>query len=305
MTRLKDELTSKMAKLTLEKVALAQDASDVMSATAINAIVPLNCRRIMRQVTKKLKKHTHEPVRPNRVPYTQEHLTTALTYLVNCHFDDQPYSLRRAAKLFMDNKYASLTRVWKAHRMSLILSRFDRTHCLNFVATIEKPKVSACMFLIALLFACLPIARLFFFNSPPVVYVARACVQMGNPLWVNHVNRYHELIMISLIKYMALYNIPLVEEDACEMFRKLAVATARDEGRDLTKSGRWNGKRNADGTTTDNYATEIVCGSHFFRCFLARYPLVKNYRTSSMSIMRAKKATYEVFVFFYFSCLRI
>ena len=138
---------------------------------------------------------------------------------------------------------------------------------------------------------------LFFFNSPPVVSVAHACVQLGNPLWVNHVNRYHELIMISLIKYMALYNIPLVEEDACEMFRKLAVATARDEGRDLTKSGRWNGKRNEDGTATGNYATEIVCGSHFFRSFLERYPMVKNYRTSSMSIMRAKKATYEVFIF--------
>ena len=125
-------------------------------------------------------------------------------------------------------------------------------------------------------------------------------VQLGNPLWVNHVNRYHELIMISLIKYMALYNIPLVEEDACEMFRKLAVATARDEGRDLTKSGRWNGVRNPDGTATGNYATEIVCGSHFFRSFLDRYPLVKNYRTSSMSIMRAKKATYEVFKFVFF-----
>ena len=123
-------------------------------------------------------------------------------------------------------------------------------------------------------------------------------MQIGNPLWVNHVNRYHELIMISLIKYMALYNIPLVEEDACEMFRKLAVATAKDEGRDLTKSSRWNGKRNADGTATGNYATEIVCGSHFFRSFLDRYPLVKNYRTSSMSIMRAKKATPEVFSLF-------
>ena len=122
-------------------------------------------------------------------------------------------------------------------------------------------------------------------------------MQLGNPLWVNHVNRYHELIMISLIKYMALYNIPLVEEDACEMFRKLAVATAKDEGRDLTKSSRWNGKRNADGTTTGNYATEVVCGSYFFRSFLDRYPLVKNYRTSSMSIMRAKKATPEVFSF--------
>ena len=53
MTKLKDELTSKMTKLTLEKVTLAQDASDVMSATAINAIVPLNCRRIMPQVTNK------------------------------------------------------------------------------------------------------------------------------------------------------------------------------------------------------------------------------------------------------------
>lgn len=175
MTKLRDELTSKMAKLTLEKVALAQDASDVMSATAINAIVPLNCRRIMRQVTNKLKKIAQPPVRPNRIPYTQENLTTALTHLVNCHFNNEPCSLRKAAKLFMDNKYASLTRVWKAHRMKLILERFDRTHCLNFVATIEKPKVSGCMhvcfidcFVVCLLLVDCFVA-LFALDSPPVV----------------------------------------------------------------------------------------------------------------------------------------
>ena len=145
MVKLRDDLTQKMAKLTLEKVELIADASNIMSATAINAIEPLNCRRVQRQIAQMVDKSCTKPVRPNRVPYTQENLTTALTHLVNCHFDNKPCSLRKAAKLFMDNKYASLTRVWKAHRMKLILERFDRTHCLNFVATIEKPKVSGCM----------------------------------------------------------------------------------------------------------------------------------------------------------------
>ena len=158
MVKLRDDLTQKMAKLTLEKVELVQDASNIMSATAINAIVPLNCRRIMRQITKKVDKSLPKPVRPNRVPYTQENLTTALTFMVNCHFDGKPCSLRQAAKLFMDNKYASLTRVWKAHRMKLILERFDRTHCLNFVSMIEKPKVRA----LVSLFFCSFVACLFF-----------------------------------------------------------------------------------------------------------------------------------------------
>ena len=93
---------------------------------------------------------------------------------------------------------------------------------------------------------------------------------------------------------LQLYNIPLDEDGACEMFQKLAVKTAIDEGRDIAHTGRWNGVRNDDGSATGNYQQEVVCGHHFFSDFLGRYPSVKKYRTASMSIMRAKKATPEV-----------
>ena len=125
-------------------------------------------------------------------------------------------------------------------------------------------------------------------------------LQIGNPLWTNHVNRFHEMLMVSLIKYMALYNIPLDEDGACAMFRKLAIHTAKMDGRDITSTGRWNGIRNADGSTKGNFQSEIVCGHHFFMNFLSRNPAVRRYRTATMSIMRAKKATPEVLVLVFF-----
>ena len=79
------------------------------------------------------------------------------------------------------------------------------------------------------------------------------------------------------------------------MFRKLAVATAKIEGRQINV-GRWNGGRNPDGTTDGHHSAEIVCGNHFFADFLKRYPCIRNYRTSTMSLMRAKKATPQVVV---------
>ena len=119
---------------------------------------------------------------------------------------------------------------------------------------------------------------------------------MGNPLWVNHVNRFHEMLMVSMIKYMSLYNIPLEEDGACAMFRKLAIQSAKMDGRSVSETGRWNGVRNDDGSTTGNYQSAIVCGHHFFMNFLKRNPAVRKYRTATMSIVRAKKATPEVFV---------
>ena len=98
------------------------------------------------------------------------------------------------------------------------------------------------------------------------------------------------------------YNIPLEKEGACEMFRKLALATAKLESRPINV-GRWNGGRNSDGTTSGHRSTEIVCGNHFFNRFLQRYPCVRQYRTSTMSIMRAKKATPEVYVWGRCCCL--
>lgn len=108
-----------------------------------------------------------------------------------------------------------------------------------------------------------------------------------------------------MIKYMSLYNIPLQEEGACAMFRKLAIETAKMDGRDITNTGRWNGIRNEDGSATGNYQNAIVCGHHFFLNFLKRNPVVRKYRTATMSLMRAKKATPEVFVLFLPACLPV
>ena len=73
------------------------------------------------------------------------------------------------------------------------------------------------------------------------------------------------------------------------------VETVKMDGRDITKTDRWNNDiRNEDGST--NCQNEIVCGHHSFLNFLKRNPTVRKYRTTTMRIMRAKKATSEVFV---------
>ena len=75
---------------------------------------------------------------------------------------------------------------------------------------------------------------------------------------------------------MTLYNIPLEEDGACTMFRKLAIQTAKMDGRDINSTGRWNGIRNADGSTKGNFQSEIVCDHHFvYMDFLKRIPAVR------------------------------
>lgn len=57
---------------------------------------------------------------------------------------------------------------------------------------------------------------------------------------------------------------------------------------------RWDGTRNADGTTKGHYQTSIDCTDHWYREFCKEFPAVRKYKTSSMSVMRANKATNAV-----------
>ena len=54
---------------------------------------------------------------------------------------------------------------------------------------------------------------------------------------------------------------------------------------------RWNGKRNPDKSTTGHRQSDPVCSHQWWRWFEKEFPAVRKYKTSSMSIMRAKKAT--------------
>ena len=54
---------------------------------------------------------------------------------------------------------------------------------------------------------------------------------------------------------------------------------------------RWNGRRNVDGTTTGQRQTTAECTKHWWRLFQKEFPSIRKYKTSSMSIMRANKAT--------------
>ena len=57
---------------------------------------------------------------------------------------------------------------------------------------------------------------------------------------------------------------------------------------------RWNGKRNANKSTTGQKQTSPVCSNKWWRGFCKEFPAVRKYRTSAMSIMRANKATTAV-----------
>ena len=120
------------------------------------------------------------------------HLTNALLYLVQCHFQNKPTSIRKAAAIHMDNKYSTLNRIWKQYSMQDVLKTQTEADAMLYACRISKPKVvfvfAFCFLLFVCLFTCL---------------YDISCVQLGNPLWVNHVNAFHEMLMVSLIKHMA------------------------------------------------------------------------------------------------------
>ena len=114
----------------------------------------------------------------------------------------------------------------------------------------------------------------------------------GNPTWRKHVNIFHRFFIVALIHQMAMNCVPLQEEGVCEIATQLAYEDLKEShGKVKLDPTRWNGVRNSDGTTTGQYMSEIKCTEHWFRKFREEFPSVKRYKSSAMSIMRAKKAT--------------
>ena len=71
MLQLRDELWEQMPSLTLQKEKIHNNASEIVSVTAVLTIKPLSGVKMQRQ----LKKLTHNPVKPKKmsrkiVPYT-------------------------------------------------------------------------------------------------------------------------------------------------------------------------------------------------------------------------------------------
>ena len=189
VAKLTDQLCDEMGALSLQKGDVQNHAADIVSAAAISDLARLNSKRMVRQQRKRTKKPSKHKKVPKKavVPYTQAQLTDALVHIVKCHYGGMKCSFRKAAMIYMDGKYGALTRVWKNNRVSEVLDAVKQDEAILYVASIPKPKV--CLFAACLL----------------VLFVANLLVvlQIGNPLWINHINRYHEMLMVSIIKYMA------------------------------------------------------------------------------------------------------
>ena len=143
-----------MSALKLQKTEIQNDAADIVSAVALKTLKPLGSKRTKAMTNAK----TRPPAKAKKtvrksVPYTQALLTDALVYLVQCFYAGNKTSLRKAASLFMNDKYASLTRIWKNNRVNDVLKVMKESEAVRFVANIPKPKVNFCLF--ACLLVCL------------------------------------------------------------------------------------------------------------------------------------------------------
>ena len=161
MLVLQSELCAQMSALSLKKSEIQSDAADIVSAVALKTLKPLGSKRMKRLEKAK----TKLPAKPKKavksiVPYTQAHLTDALVHMVKCFFAGEKMSLRKSAALFMNNKYASLTRVWKNHRMPEVLKILTENEAIQFVANIPKPKV---FFLFFACLCCVDVFKCFLF----------------------------------------------------------------------------------------------------------------------------------------------
>lgn len=162
MLALRDELCEQMSLLTLQKEKIQNNAAEIVSACAIESVKPLSGKRLQRQ----LSQLTRAPAKPKTrrrkiVPYTQANLTDALVHIACTYYakDQKTCSLRKAAELFMDGKYASLTRVWKSNRIAKVLEVLDESEGIEYVASIPKPKVIFFFYMFVLV-ACLLVCLL-------------------------------------------------------------------------------------------------------------------------------------------------
>lgn len=204
MAKLRENLCVKLKELVLEKGAVQDAAADIVSAVAIKSVKSLGSTRMKGKVSKKTKKPKKPQTRRAKTNYTQQHLTTALVHIVKSHYSaEKTCSIRKAAKLYMDNKYGVLNRVWNQHHCAEVLDLVKEDEAVLYVSQIQKPKV--CLFVCCLSAACLMFFHLFVCSFFYWLFVSPSPPhqQIGNPLWVNHVNPFHELLMVSMIKYMA------------------------------------------------------------------------------------------------------
>ena len=167
------------------------------------------------------------------------------------------------------------------------------------------------------------VTRMFYFyREEALQFVRHIDVNAtGNPDWVPHLNEFHKIVLLGVIDEMAKNNCPLDKEGVREIAQELAVVSCtthtthtltkppthesltpilnitqacRKKYDHLPVPSLWNGKKNADKSTTGKRITDPVCSHLWFRCFEKEFPAVHKYKTSSMSIMRANKATATV-----------
>ena len=142
MVQARDELCAEMNKLSVKKSVIQNHAADVVTMTAVKLVTPLNARKVQRIVDKQKKAVARPQQQKNRVRYNQKMLTDALVYLVKQFFQNgKKYSIRKAAALYMDNKYASLTRVWNANQMRKICDNYPECDAVLYAARVQIPQV--------------------------------------------------------------------------------------------------------------------------------------------------------------------
>ena len=166
----------------------------------------------------------------------------------------------------------------------------------------------------------------YFYREEALQFARRIDVNAkGNPDWVPHLNEFHKTVLLGVIDEMAKHNCPLDEEGVREIAQELAevgctthtphtppihspnshtpvthtnliinVTQACRNKYGPFEPSRWNGKRNADKSTTGHRQTDPVCSHQWWRYFEKEFPAVRKYKTSAMSIMRANKATTTV-----------
>ena len=73
---------------------------------------------------------------------------------------------------------------------------------------------------------------------------------------------FHRFFLVSLIHQMSMNCVPLQEEGVCEIATQLANENLKEHHNVLLTPTRWNGVRNADGSTTGNVLTHVLMNVH-------------------------------------------
>ena len=137
--QLEQEIAENEAEIAREQLKAAQSSV----AASLRVIDSLNTKRADEARRKFVKgQRRRKKVRKTRVPYTRRQLREALESLVEGHKSVHPTkaeakvatSVRRAARLFMDNKYSTLQRIVQKHDFVAkiqSMSRYIIYICIN------------------------------------------------------------------------------------------------------------------------------------------------------------------------------